>query len=145
MIKYFLLSGALFFNGAIALASPECEIVDALKIVKEIVCEKSIGSIYHPNGTLAGSKGNNWYYQDSKFAGSVSGNWYYSNGNSAGVIGGRWYHPNGTFAGTNNSSWYYSNGVFAGTNGGSWYDRNSNFLGNFSNLTEIEQLRMVLE
>lgn len=114
MVKHFVL-GFLLFISHPAFASTECEIVDALKIVKLTVCEKSTGSVYHSNGIYAGSKGSSWY------------------------------HSNGTYAGSAGGSWYHSNGNYAGSDGGSWYDADGNYIGSFSDLSENEQLKMGLE
>ncbi len=144
MNKIFL-SVLLFFVSHLALASTECEIVDLLKILPQAVCEHSKGRVYHLNGAYAGSKGSVWYYSNGQRAGYYNSRLFYSNGQYAGAIGSEWRHPNGQYAGRKNSVWYHSNGRYAGLNNTSWFSASGKHIGSFSGLSELEQLKMVLE
>ncbi|WP_413587107.1 hypothetical protein [Bdellovibrio sp. HCB274] len=136
---------ALFFTSHAALATTECEVVEALKIVKQIQCEKSEGNVYHENGKFAGIRGVKWYHSTGARGGDPVNNMYYhANDAYAGSIGGNWYHPNGERAFAKDK-WYWSNGKYAGTNGGRWYGPTGKYIGTFSNMTEMEQLKFVLD
>jgi hypothetical protein len=82
--------------------------------ISALVCSTG-GSVYHANGTYAGSPGSSWYHSNGVYAGSKSASWYHSNGVYAGSDGASWYHSNGTYAGSKGASWYYANGTYAGT------------------------------
>lgn len=123
----------------------ECELVELLKVTSKMICERSTGTVYHPNGRTAGSRGNTWYHDNGRTAGSNGNTWYHSNGRTAGSNGNTWYHSNGRTAGSHGNSWYYDNGRTAGSNGNTWYHKDGSVMGGFNSFSDIEILRMILE